>query len=72
MMGVGYRIDGPDQISKGVRPGSNLTRQFIDERPRVDPVRGRRSNSGGSGLMKGRRGRLLETGGSAAMVLHLL
>jgi hypothetical protein len=51
MMEVGYWIDGLDQIDEGVRPGSNLARQFIGERPRVDPVRGRCSNGGGSGLM---------------------
>jgi hypothetical protein len=32
-MVVDYRIGGPDQMSGGVRPGSNLVRQFTDEQP---------------------------------------
>jgi hypothetical protein len=32
-MVVDYRIGGPDQIGGGARPGSNLMRQFTDERP---------------------------------------
>jgi hypothetical protein len=30
---IGYRIGGPDQIGEGLRPGSNLVHQFIDEQP---------------------------------------
>jgi hypothetical protein len=71
-MEVSYWIDGPDQIDEGVRPGSNLARQFIDEWQRVDPVRGRCSNGGGSGLMTRHHGRSPEIGGSAAKVRHLL
>jgi hypothetical protein len=71
-VGVGYRIDGLDQISEGVCPGSNLVHRFIDERPRADSVRGWCSSGGESGLMVGRHGHSLEMGGTAAMMLHLL
>jgi hypothetical protein len=57
MVGVGYWIDGPDYISEGVRPGSNVVHRFIDERPRADPMKLRRSSGGGSGLMVGCHGR---------------
>jgi hypothetical protein len=71
-MVVNYRIGGPDQIGEGVCPGSNLMRQFTDERPRVDPVRGRCSSGGGSGLTVGHHGCSPEMGGMAATVLHSL
>jgi hypothetical protein len=69
---IDYRIGGPDKISEGVRPGSNLVHRFTDEQPRVDPVRGQRSSGGGSRLMVGRHGRSPEMGGTAATVLHSL
>jgi hypothetical protein len=71
-MVVDYRIGGPDQIGEGVCPDSNLMRRFTDERPRVDPVRGRHSSGGGSGLTAVRHGRSLEMGGTVATVLHSL
>jgi hypothetical protein len=71
-MGVGYRIDGLDQIGNGVRPGSNLVRQFIEEWARAKPVRGRRSSGCERGLTAGRHGRSPELGGTAATMLHLL
>jgi hypothetical protein len=69
-MAIGYWIGGPDQIGEGVRPGSNLVRQFIDERPQVDPVRGWCSSGGGSGLTVGHHGHSPEMGGMVATVLH--
>jgi hypothetical protein len=71
-MVINYRINGPGQIGEGVRPGSNLVCRFTDERPRVDPVRGRRSSGGGSGLTVGYHGRSPEMGGTVATVLHSL
>jgi hypothetical protein len=71
-MVIDYRIGGPDKIGEGVRPGSNLVHRFTDERPRVDPVRGRRSSGGGNRLTAGRHGRSPEMGGTAATVLHSL
>jgi hypothetical protein len=70
MMVVDYWIGGPDQIGKGVCPGSNLVRWFTDERPRVDPVR--RQRSSGGRLTVGHHGRSLEMGGTAATVFHSL
>jgi hypothetical protein len=72
IVNVGYQIDGPDQIGEGVRPASNIVCWFIDERPRPDPVRGRCSGGGRSGLKAGRHGHTLEMGDLVATVLHLL
>jgi hypothetical protein len=69
-MAINYQIGGLDQIGEGVCPGSNLVCQFIDERPRVDPVRGQCSSGGGSELTAGRHGRSMEMGGTTATVLH--
>jgi hypothetical protein len=72
MMVVDYRIGGPDQIGEGACPSANLVCRFTDERPRVDPVRGRRSSSGESGLTAGRHGCSPKMGGTTATVLHSL
>jgi hypothetical protein len=72
MMAINYLIGGPDQIGEVVRRGSYLVRQFTDEWPRVDPVRGQHSSSGMSGLTVGHLGRSPEMGGTAATVLHSL
>jgi hypothetical protein len=71
-MDINYRNGGPVQIGEGVRPGSNVVRQFTDEWSRVDPVRGRRSSGSGSGLTAGHHGCSLEMGGTVATVLHSL
>jgi hypothetical protein len=71
-MAVDYWIGGPDQLGQGVRPGSNLVRQFTDEWPRVDLVRGRRSSGGRSELTAGCHGHPPEMGGPTATVLHSL
>jgi hypothetical protein len=38
MVDVGYRIDGPDQIGKGVRASSNPAHRFVVEWPQDDLV----------------------------------
>jgi hypothetical protein len=71
-VGVGYRIDGLDQIGEGVRPSPKLVHQFIDERLQVDLLREQCSCGGGSRLTVGHPGRSLEMGGMAVMMLHLV